>query len=115
MVMCRRHDPRFADEQHFNRTARVTCAAGRVDSAAQRDCRAARATRRRTDGSIDQYGVVQAIGGVNDKIEGMFALCAERGLRGGEGVIIPAADARNLMLHHDVAQAVEQRRFTCGQ
>jgi predicted ATP-dependent protease len=62
-------------------------------------------------GSINQYGEVQAIGGVNEKIEGFFRLCKARGLTGEHGVIIPAANKRNLMLKQEVVDAVEQGLF----
>ena len=57
-------------------------------------------------GSVNQHGDVQAIGGVNEKIEGFFDLCRARGLTGRQGVIIPAANVRHLMLRHDVVEAV---------
>jgi len=56
-------------------------------------------------GSVNQLGQVQAIGGVNEKIEGFFDVCAQRGLTGEQGVIIPAANAKNLMLRSDVVEA----------
>ena len=62
-------------------------------------------------GSINQYGEVQAIGGVNEKIEGFFNLCAARGLTGKQAVIIPASNKRNLMLKQDVIDAVAQGLF----
>ncbi len=62
-------------------------------------------------GSINQYGEVQAVGGVNEKIEGFFALCQARGLTGEQGVIIPAANQRNLMLKQEVIDAVAQGLF----
>ena len=62
-------------------------------------------------GSVDQHGNVQAIGGVNEKIEGFFALCRERGLTGTQGVLIPAANAPQLMLERDVVDAVRDGRF----
>lgn len=62
-------------------------------------------------GSINQYGEVQAIGGVNEKIEGFFKLCETRGLTGKQGVIIPRANVRNLMLKKTVVQAVEREEF----
>jgi predicted ATP-dependent protease len=62
-------------------------------------------------GSINQYGEVQAIGGVNEKIEGFFRLCQARGLSGKHAVIIPAANKRNLMLKQDVIDAVAQGLF----
>ncbi|MEC4750077.1 ATP-binding protein [Methylomicrobium sp. Wu6] len=62
-------------------------------------------------GSINQYGEVQAIGGVNEKIEGYFRLCKARGLDGHHAVIIPAANKRNLMLKQDVIDAVAQGLF----
>ena len=63
-------------------------------------------------GSVNQYGEVQAIGGVNEKIEGFFRLCAARGLTGRQGVIIPESNRRNLILKPEVIQAVEQGRFS---
>jgi predicted ATP-dependent protease len=62
-------------------------------------------------GSINQYGEVQAIGGVNEKIEGFFNLCAARGLTGEQAVIIPTSNIRNLMLKQSVIDAVEQGLF----
>lgn len=62
-------------------------------------------------GSINQYGEVQAIGGVNEKIEGFFRLCQARGLNGKHAVIIPAANKRNLMLKQEVIDAVVQGLF----
>ncbi len=62
-------------------------------------------------GSINQYGQVQAIGGVNEKIEGFFKLCQARGLTGEQAVIIPHANQRHLMLAQEVVDAVEQGLF----
>jgi predicted ATP-dependent protease len=62
-------------------------------------------------GSINQYGEVQAIGGVNEKTEGFFKLCQMRGLTGEQGVIIPQANVRNLMLKKEVVQAVKAGQF----
>ncbi len=62
-------------------------------------------------GSINQYGEVQAIGGVNEKIEGFFRLCQARGLTGDQAVIIPKANVRNLMLKQDVIDAVAAGLF----
>ncbi|WP_411726159.1 Lon protease family protein [Methyloglobulus sp.] len=62
-------------------------------------------------GSINQYGEVQAIGGVNEKIEGFFRLCQARGLTSHHAVIIPAANKRNLMLKQEVVDAVTQGLF----
>ena len=63
-------------------------------------------------GSVNQHGQVQAIGGVNEKIEGFFDLCSERGLDGRHGVLIPASNVRNLMLRHDIVKAVEAGQFS---
>lgn len=63
-------------------------------------------------GSVNQYGEVQAIGGVNEKIEGFFDLCRERGLDGRHGVLIPASNVGNLMLRSDVVEAVEAGKFS---
>jgi lon-related putative ATP-dependent protease len=62
-------------------------------------------------GSMDQNGDVQPIGGVNQKIEGFFHLCKLRGLDGAQGVIIPKRNARNLVLHDDVVEAVQAGQF----
>jgi len=62
-------------------------------------------------GSINQYGEVQAIGGVNEKIEGFFNLCKGRGLTGEQGCIIPKANSRNLMLKQEIIDAVAQDMF----
>ncbi|MGI5309193.1 Lon protease family protein [Rheinheimera sp. WS51] len=62
-------------------------------------------------GSINQHGQVQAIGGVNEKIEGYFRLCQTRGLTGEQGVIIPASNHINLVLNEDVINAVQQQQF----
>lgn len=62
-------------------------------------------------GSVDQSGAIQAIGGVNEKIEGFFALCRARGLTGTQGVIIPESNLRHLMLRAEVVQAVAEGRF----
>jgi predicted ATP-dependent protease len=62
-------------------------------------------------GSINQYGEVQAVGGVNEKIEGFFRLCRARGLTGEQGVVIPKANVRHLMLKREVTDAVEQGLF----
>jgi predicted ATP-dependent protease len=62
-------------------------------------------------GSINQHGQVQAIGGVNEKIEGFFDVCQSIGLSGDQGVIIPQSNTDHLMLRHDVVQAVKRRQF----
>jgi lon-related putative ATP-dependent protease len=62
-------------------------------------------------GSVNQHGDVQAIGGVNEKIEGFFDVCHARGLTGEQGVLIPESNVKHLMLREDVVQAVEDGRF----
>lgn len=62
-------------------------------------------------GSVNQHGVVQAIGGVNEKIEGFFDLCLARGLDGSQGVVIPRANVRHLMLREDVVAAAAAGKF----
>jgi len=62
-------------------------------------------------GSVNQHGQVQAIGGVNEKIEGFFDLCRARGLTGDQGVLIPASNVKHLMLRHDVVEAVAAGQF----
>lgn len=63
-------------------------------------------------GSVNQHGEVQAIGGVNEKIEGFFDLCAARGLDGKHGVLIPVSNIDNLMLRADVVDAVRAGLFS---
>lgn len=62
-------------------------------------------------GSVDQQGRVQAIGGVNEKIEGFFDVCNARGLTGDQGVLIPQANVDHLMLRKDVVEACRAGRF----
>lgn len=62
-------------------------------------------------GSVNQRGGIQAIGGVNEKIEGFFELCRARGLNGEQGVVIPAANVKHLMLRREVVEAAAQGRF----
>lgn len=62
-------------------------------------------------GSINQRGEIQAIGGVNEKIEGFFDICREQGLSGHQGVCIPAANVQHLILRHDVVEAVRLGQF----
>lgn len=62
-------------------------------------------------GSVDQFGRVQAIGAVNEKIEGYFDICNMRGLTGRQGVLIPASNVAHLMLRQDVVDAAKAGRF----
>lgn len=62
-------------------------------------------------GSVNQNGEVQAIGGVNEKIEGFFEVCKKKGLTGDQGVLIPQSNVKNLMLKEDVVEAVEEEKF----
>lgn len=62
-------------------------------------------------GSVDQFGRVQAIGAVNEKIEGYFDICNQRGLTGRQGVLIPASNVAHLMLRQDVVDAAKAGRF----
>ncbi len=63
-------------------------------------------------GSINQFGEIQPIGGVNEKIEGFFDVCKHAGLTGTQGVIIPRTNVNNLMLRADILQAVDEGKFT---
>ncbi|MDH5393313.1 MAG: AAA family ATPase [Gammaproteobacteria bacterium] len=63
-------------------------------------------------GSVNQHGEVQVIGGVNEKIEGFFDICHSRGLTGEQGVIIPKANSKHLMLDSTVREAVKKEQFT---
>ncbi|RLD07722.1 MAG: ATP-dependent protease [Chloroflexota bacterium] len=62
-------------------------------------------------GSINQHGTIQAVGGINEKIEGFFQVCQEKGLTGTQGVIIPSSNVRHLMLNDAVVAAVEDEKF----
>lgn len=63
-------------------------------------------------GSVDQFGRAQPVGGLNEKIEGFFAICQQRELTGKQGVIIPTANVRHLSLHSELVKAVEEGKFT---
>jgi predicted ATP-dependent protease len=62
-------------------------------------------------GSVNQLGQVQAIGGVNEKIEGFFDVCRARGLTGEHGVLIPLANVKHLMLRRDIFEAIAAGQF----
>ncbi|MBE0409526.1 MAG: AAA family ATPase [Anaerolineales bacterium] len=62
-------------------------------------------------GSVNQYGFVQAIGGVNEKIEGFYDICNSRSLTGDQGVLIPASNVKHLMLREDVVESVRSGEF----
>jgi len=62
-------------------------------------------------GSVNQHGQIQAIGGVNEKIEGFFDICRARGLTGSQGVIIPRSNVQHLMLRSDVVKACSDGQF----
>jgi len=65
----------------------------------------------RVTGSVNQNGGIQPIGGVNQKIEGFFDICKKRGLTGKQGVLIPHQNKKDLMLRHDVIEAVSKGMF----
>ena len=62
-------------------------------------------------GSVNQQGDIQPIGGVNEKIEGFYDICRLKGLTGTQGVLIPAENVEDLMLHEDVIEAVSKGQF----
>jgi len=62
-------------------------------------------------GSVNQKGEVQAIGGVNEKIEGFFEICKAKGFTGDQGVIIPESNVKNLMLKEEVLESVKEDKF----
>lgn len=62
-------------------------------------------------GSVNQNGEIQAIGGINRKIEGFYDVCRAKGLTGDQGVLMPTSNLRNLMLRADVIKAVEEKKF----
>ncbi|MBJ3815291.1 Lon protease family protein [Shimwellia pseudoproteus] len=63
-------------------------------------------------GSVDQFGRVQPVGGLNEKIEGFFRICEQRGFTGDQGVIIPTPNVQHLSLHQDILDAVEHGTFS---
>ena len=63
-------------------------------------------------GSADQHGNIQAIGGINEKIEGFFDICKQQGLTGEQGVIMPASNVAHLILRDDVVDAIENKKFS---
>jgi predicted ATP-dependent protease len=62
-------------------------------------------------GSVNQKGEVQAIGGVNEKIEGFFEVCKAKGFTGKQGVMIPESNVQNLMLKEEIVEAVKEGKF----
>jgi predicted ATP-dependent protease len=62
-------------------------------------------------GAVNQHGEVQAVGGVTRKIEGFYDVCRERGLTGEQGVMVPTANVKNLMLKEEIVEAVRAGRF----
>ncbi|BBN59431.1 Lon protease family protein [Hydrogenovibrio marinus] len=62
-------------------------------------------------GSVNQFGEIQPIGGVNEKIEGFFKVCKARGLTGTQGAVVPEANTKHLMLNAEVREAVESGQF----
>jgi predicted ATP-dependent protease len=63
-------------------------------------------------GSMNQHGEVQAVGGVNEKIEGFFNVCAQTGKVNGQGALLPASNVEHLMLNQHVREAVREGRFS---
>jgi predicted ATP-dependent protease len=63
-------------------------------------------------GSVDQFGNIQPIGGVNEKIEGFFDCCKTRGFNGSQGVMIPRQNVKHLMLAQEVIDAVKEGKFS---
>lgn len=63
-------------------------------------------------GSVDQFGRAQPVGGLNEKIEGFFTVCQQRGLSGKQGVIIPLQNVRHLSLNQEILKAVEEEQFS---
>lgn len=62
-------------------------------------------------GSINQHGEIQAVGGINEKLEGYYQVCVDKGLTGTQGVIIPETNLHHLMLSDDVIQSVRENKF----
>ena len=66
-------------------------------------------------GSVNQKGQIQAIGGVNEKVEGFYDVCMAKGLNGKQGVMIPQANVKNLMVKKEIIKAVEKGQFHIWQ
>ena len=62
-------------------------------------------------GSVNQKGMIQPIGGVNEKVEGFFDICKQAGLTSNQGVLIPKQNVKNLMLKDEVIEAIENNEF----
>ncbi|MDW6003945.1 S16 family serine protease [Vibrio mangrovi] len=62
-------------------------------------------------GAVDQFGRVQAVGGLNEKIEGFYHVCCHQGLTGKQGVILPKTNLRNLALHHTLVNSIQSGEF----
>ena len=62
-------------------------------------------------GSVNQFGEIQPVGGINEKIEGFYQVCKQRGLTGSEGVMIPQNNVKELMLASEVVEAVRNKTF----
>ncbi|MBD1575613.1 Lon protease family protein [Vibrio sp. S11_S32] len=62
-------------------------------------------------GAVDQFGRVQAVGGLNEKIEGFFHICQHQGFTGHQGVVLPKTNLKHLSLHKDVVQAIKNEQF----
>ena len=62
-------------------------------------------------GSLDQFGNIQAVGGLNEKVEGFFRICRLFGLTGKQGVVLPRCNITNLTLHSDVVSAIAEGKF----
>ncbi|MGD8172602.1 S16 family serine protease [Vibrio sp. TRT 21S02] len=62
-------------------------------------------------GAVDQFGRVQAVGGLNEKIEGFYHVCKHQGFTGNQGVILPNSNLKNLALHKDVAESIKKGEF----
>ena len=62
-------------------------------------------------GSVNQFGEIQPVGGINEKIEGFYHVCKQRGLTGSEGVMIPRKNVKELLLHQEVIEAVKSKKF----
>ncbi|MBO6802402.1 MAG: hypothetical protein JJ893_03955, partial [Thalassospira sp.] len=62
-------------------------------------------------GSMNQFGQAQPVGGISHKIEGFYRICADQGFTGDQGVIIPSANAENVVLREEVVQAIRQGKF----
>ncbi len=101
----------IAVEQHYGRIDGDSASSAELYALLSAIARVPLRQDRAVTGSVDQFGTIQPIGGVNEKVEGFFRLCADRGLSGEQGVLIPTRNVEDLCLAEDVVAACREGRF----